>query len=105
MGMFDNTANRQYNNAIPNLSPEDGIDILKCNKEECKYNDIEKHTCVFETCIFKQFPLSVPFHKELTTRCDICGSPITHIFDDCSNPLLMDNMCVICKNKLRELLL
>lgn len=33
-GVFDNTSNKQYNDAIPKYDAEDGIDNVKC---ECNW--------------------------------------------------------------------
>ena len=103
-GVFDQLSNKKYDDVTPNPAPEDGVDIEKCLNEECRYNDIEKHRCVFETCILKQFPLTIPYHKEFTNKCKICGTVVTHIYDEFSNPLLTDTVCPTCYHLIRKMI-
>lgn len=84
MGMFDdNTSNRKYNDAIPNYDTEDGVDIVRCDASKqlyCVFRDINKHRCLFETCILEQAPYTVKHHKSITFKCPICDDITTKVF-------------------------
>lgn len=105
-GVFDNTSNKQYNDAIPNYDIEDGVDNIKCEYNECCYRDIDKERCIFETCIHSQFPFSIDFHTKFTRKCKICGDKFTIEFSEGQHPFAdMSNICDSCIKKLKTLLM
>ncbi len=105
MGMFDNSTLKKYNDAIPNYSSEDGIDIVKCTKE-CVYRDTVKNQCLFEACIANAYPYSIPMHSSFTHKCELCDTEYT-IDDTESNPIMTKYMtyqfCPNCISKLKSL--
>lgn len=103
-GVFDNTSNKQYNNAKPNYDVNDGIDNVKCDNEGCKYRDVELGRCLFETCIYNQFPLSIPYHESFKCKCKFCDSVIELHFDDIHHPFDSFSICDSCMNKLSNLI-
>lgn len=104
-GVFDSTSNRKYNDAIPNIDTEDGIDNVKCDCIKCCYRDVDKKRCLFETCIYNQFPFSIDFHPKFTTQCKICGRNFTIEFTEGQHPLSdIPIMCNSCIEKLKTLL-
>ena len=106
-GVFDNKSNRIYNNIKPNYDVDDGVDNVVCNSncEGCSYKDIQLNRCLFETCIMKQFPFSIPFHSKFTNRCKLCERTITHTYDDVNHPFVDTNpICNSCLKKLKKLL-
>lgn len=105
-GVFDNTSNKQYNDAIPKYDVEDGIDNVKCDCENCSYRDIEKERCLFETCIKIQFPFSIDFHTKFTRKCKICDKKFTIEFEQEQHPFMdMPIMCDSCMEKLKTILM
>lgn len=105
MGIFDNLNNKKYNDAIPNYA-EDGIDIVKCESPGCKYEDVITGRCLFETCIYKQHPFSIPYHIVHTSKCEICNENIIHVYDDdnCHPLIEFSTLCDNCREKLRKLI-
>lgn len=104
-GVFDNKNNREYNDIKPNLDPEDGIDIVKC-EYDCPCKDVELNRCLYETCIYKIKYNNVKHHKKFTHVCSICREKTTHIYDDIGPRGFIDmTICKNCINKLREWLL
>ena len=105
-GVFDNTSNKQYNDSIPKYDAEDGIDNVKCECNGCCYRDIDKERCLFETCIYNQFPFSVNFHTKFTRECKICGNKFTVEFSEEQHPFVdMSTMCDSCTEKLKTILM
>lgn len=105
MGVFDsNQSNKKYNDAKPNFDVDDGVDIETCT-DNCKFRDEERNRCVFETCIFKQFPFSIPYHDTVTKTCESCGEKFTVNFDDTVHPYtrLVFCLCDKCMNNLTKL--
>jgi hypothetical protein len=108
-GIFDNTSNKQYNDAVPNYDANDGIDSVKCDNTECMFRDTELGRCLFEVCIHNQFPYSIPFHQTFTTKCRICNGDMKYEFEDTitHHPLIsLDvNICDKCISKLKSIVL
>lgn len=106
-GVFDSGSNKKYNDAISNYDQEDGIDIVKCNSEclNCRYRDIALDRCLFETCVKKLYPVSVPFHTKFTIRCKLCNAKIEMSFEDGQHPFTdIPSICKVCIIKLKDLL-
>jgi hypothetical protein len=106
MGLFDNN-NQKFNDAIPNYDVDDGVDIVKCDSdcEGCKWRDVIKDRCLFETCLNNQFPCSISCHSVFHFNCEICDtlvrrdtSKINPMF-----PTLKMSMCDICISKLKKM--
>ena len=78
-GIFDSISNKRYNDAIPNYDNDDGVDIVECTQEckNCSYKDCIQDRCLFETCMKKITPFSIPFHTKFYTKCKICDFYIT----------------------------
>lgn len=106
MGVFDsNQSNKKYNDATPNYDVNDGVDIVPCSENGCRFRDVEKGICVFETCIYKQFPLSIPYHDKMTKVCKSCGEKYVLEFNDFINPLCSElPLCPKCENTLFNLI-
>ena len=110
MGVFDNNlSNKKYNDAKPNYDIDDGVDSVKCESNDCtncRFRDIKDNRCLFETCILKVFPFSIPYHTEFNYRCSVCEKECVRVYDDNTvHPLLHNTqICDNCLRKLRKLI-
>lgn len=104
-GVFDTNSDKEYAEIKSNPA-EDGIETVRCDNGNCKYNDIERNRCLFETCILNQFPLSIPYHPVFTGRCKICEDKIEYYFDDNTTHPFADftTVCDKCISKIRKLI-
>lgn len=102
MGVFDQNS-LKYNDAIPNISEKDGIDLVKCDNTECSCRDINGY-CLYETCIIDN-PTKIKYHTEFTHKCAFCHKIYT---TDTINevPWMAPSyyMCPECISKISNLL-
>lgn len=104
-GVFDNKANKKYNDALPDYDVEDCVDNVKCDNDCCPYRDIDRKRCLFETCILNQFPISIPYHTKFTCKCKICNKSFNIEFQDYQHPLFdIPFICDKCISKLKALI-
>ena len=105
-GVYDSTL-KKYNDATPNYDKEDGVDIVKYTDDckNCKYADTVQDRCLFETCIRKLYPISIPFHTRFYTKCKLCNSTMCIVFSDGQHPFTdIPNICDKCESKLKKLI-
>ena len=101
MGVFDKNK-LKYNDAIPNPHKEDGIDIVKCDNDECNCRDSNGY-CLYETCAVEIFN-KVKYHKKFTHKCNVCNTKYTKDITDYPMHDLSYFICPDCMNKLRSIL-
>lgn len=106
MGKFDNRILTTSSNGNANMNlADDGIDTVSC-KENCIYRDTVLNRCLFETCIAKTYPISIPMHQQFTHNCEICGEEYT-IEDTNKLSIFTHSMqyklCSKCQKKLKDL--
>lgn len=107
-GIFDSISNKRYNDAIPNYDNDDGVDIVECTQEckDCSYKDCVQDRCLFETCMKKITPFSIPLHTKFHTKCKFCNEEIEVIFKEGQHPFIdMPVLCEDCINKLKKLII
>lgn len=99
MGVFDSNK-LKYNDAIPNPSKDDGIDIVKCNNTECNCRDNNGY-CFYETCLVERYD-KIKHHKKFTHNCQICNTSYIKEIKDYEVPMcdLSYYICPACMDKL-----
>ena len=80
---------------------EDGIDVVKCDVDKCMYRD-SSGRCLFETCVAKNYPYCVSYHKTFTHKCKLCNKDYTIEDTDVTPPI---NNILACFDKIKTLIL
>lgn len=101
MGVFDQNS-LKFNDAIPNPSKEDGIDIVKCDNIDCIYRD-NRGYCLYETCIVELLSSGIKYHNSFKHNCEICGNEYTNEYIGIlPHASIKDFMCSECIRSLKN---
>lgn len=85
---------------------EDGIDVVKCDVDKCMYRD-SSGRCLFETCVAKNYPYCVSYHKTFTHKCKLCNKDYTIENTDVTPPInnILEYMfCPNCISRMSKII-
>lgn len=101
MGVFDKNS-LKYNDAIPNLNKEDGIDNVKCDNTECNCRDSRGY-CLYETCVINLFN-KIKYHSKFKHKCSLCNQDYEKLTENSVPGMdLSYYICPECLSKLRNI--